>query len=145
MKILYLLGFALFLLGSTDFGYAEEKGEDAWVAFDGNAVKSGDSYLLIAWKDKAILEMGEADVRVIKSGDSEKVEIKTGAKVKNIKVKEGKSTSTDFTKTLESSENPGRTYCVGVLEFCCGSGKVFQSCIGAWDCTASGHVDPACP
>lgn len=118
MRAKWLITIVLLFCSST--GFAQQQ----TVPFNGTVTKSGSNYSLSA--DGAQLEAPKSAL-VTKDGTTS---IKVGSRLKVLKTGERGGVHPDDRRCPP----PGKTYCAGLVEGCCGSGKVLGACIGAWGC-----------
>jgi hypothetical protein len=116
-KTFVVVGFSL-VLTTMVFAQAQT------VPFHGEAKQSGKNYSLSA--DGAELRASSKAVDV-KDGS---VSVKVGAKLKIVHTAKG----IGILKNDDACPNRGPTFCAGLVEACCGNGKVLRACLGAWGC-----------
>ena len=102
-----------------------------WLPFDGSAADQGDIYRLTPNSGNGIVGVPKADVRQTGS----KVEVRVGTTATVVQEPTGTQPANLGLADAARSDCPsGKTYCIGFLMFCCGSGKLLGPCIGAWGC-----------
>ncbi|MCI0737692.1 MAG: hypothetical protein L0Y72_01515 [Gemmataceae bacterium] len=104
---------------------------DSWIAFEGTATDQVDNCRLTPSKGDGIIEVPKDDVRL--SGS--KVEVRVGTTATVVQNPAGSQPASLSLDAAARSDCPsGKTYCIGLLLFCCGSGKLLGPCIGGWGC-----------
>ena len=102
-----------------------------WLPFDGTAADQGSDFRLTPHKGTGVIDVPKADVQTTGS----KIELRVGTTAKVVQNPTGSQPATLALDAAARSDCPsGKTYCIGLLMFCCGSGKLLGPCIGACGC-----------
>ncbi len=106
---------------------------DDWLSFSGTATKLSSTYKLTATSGNGSLELPINGVRV----DGGKVQIKVGSVAQNIQHPTVIDASQKPTSADTRANCPGwpKTFCVGLVLFCCANHEALGPCFGAWDCS----------
>jgi hypothetical protein len=103
---------------------------DEWIAFSGKATKVANYYRLVGDKGGE-LEAGIEAVREING----KFSVRKGSKMKVSVAPSGSNKSPSPPDAeMKAMGDCDHTACIGLVEVCCGSGKVLRACIGVWSC-----------
>jgi hypothetical protein len=103
---------------------------DAWIKFQGKIEKASTGFRLTDEKG-GIFEVSNDSVRT----DDKGVALRVGSKIKMVaQPKEKNRSPSPPDAEMKAMGDCDRTACIGLVEICCGSGKVLRACIGAWGC-----------
>ena len=106
--------------------------QQQWFPFGGQVTKVDGSTYRLSDAGSAV-EIAISDTR----GGPDALEVKRGAtSVKPISLPTGKAPSeAGGSKSVLSADCPsGRTYCLGVVMFCCDTNRPIGICVGLWGC-----------
>lgn len=104
---------------------------DDWITFDGSATKQGEEYRLDARNGNGSVKINAQDVRVTGSN----IQVRRGAAALSKSAPKQLDVSQRSQGSTLSGDCPsGRTFCIGLVLFCCDDDRIIGACIGAWDC-----------
>lgn len=103
---------------------------ESWLTFRGTA-ESVESGFRLSGEGGGTILLNRDDVRIV--GD--KAEIKAGAKAKAIDRPATKKDAAAKAAKLAANCPGGKTYCIGLVEFCCQNDEAIGACVGVWDCS----------
>jgi hypothetical protein len=103
---------------------------EPWLKFDGRSVDAGAGRKKLVANNGGEFEVAADDVAV-KNGA---VHVHVGARANVTKYPPQKNTQPNPDAMMLVEGDCDRTACIGLVEVCCGSGRVLRACIGAWGC-----------
>jgi hypothetical protein len=102
-----------------------------WLTFEGKAVEKGGAMQLTTSDGEGIIELKKDDVKF----EGGKITVRMGSVGKTIKEPSAKRPVDQKLSEAANRDCPGgKTKCVGLLLFCCSTGKLIGPCIGGWGC-----------
>lgn len=101
-----------------------------WLIFEGDVTGIGDGKVSCKATNGGQMILNSSDVKQ----EDGKQFVRVGAEVKVTEMPSGDSPYAAPDTMMITMGDCDRTACIGLVEVCCGSGRVLRGCIGVWSC-----------